>query len=81
MPNKTSLADAVKKVCKNWLIDDYINSNKIDLIISMITSLGIGKSNHLKKSFVMCLFKVSKVDQPEKNDIKEILNVTVYNSE
>ena len=49
-----SIVDAVGRVCKNWLIDDYKNSHKIDLITFIITSLGTGVANHLKKSIVKC---------------------------
>lgn len=60
--SKTSLADTVRGIYKKWLIDDYLISNKIDLIISMITSLEIAMANHLKKSIVIHPYQISKID-------------------
>ena len=52
-----------------WLIDDYLISNKIVVITSMITGLGTVMTNHLKKSIVIHSCQVSKVDQLDENDI------------
>lgn len=45
----------------------------------MITSLGTAIANYLKESIIIRLCQMSKVDQPDKNNIKEILNKTIYN--
>ena len=79
LPGKTSLADAVKEICKKWLINNYLISNKIDLITSMITSLGIAVANHLEEFIVICLCQMSEVDQSDENNIKEISDKTVPN--
>lgn len=54
-------------------------SNKIGLITSMITNLKTTVANHLEESIVMRLCQISKVDKADKNDIREILNETIYN--
>lgn len=51
--NKISFAEIIKKVCKNWLINNFIINIKINLIIFIIISLGIGIANHFKKSIVI----------------------------
>lgn len=81
LPGKTSLADVVRGVCKKWLLDDYMISNKIDLITSMITSLETGVANHLKESVVIRPCQVSELDQPDENNVKEISEETVQNWE
>lgn len=76
---KISLINVIKEVCKKWLLDDYIISNKTDLITSIITNLGINIANYFKKSIVICLYQVLKVDQPDENDIQEISKETIQN--
>lgn len=79
LPSKTSLADVIRGIYKKWLIDDYLISNKIDLIISIITSLGIAVANHLEKSIIIHPYQISKIDQLDENDIREILDKKVHN--
>lgn len=78
LPGKIFFTDIVKRDCKRWLIDDYINGNKIDLIIFIIINLGNNIANHLEKSIVICPCQMSRVNQPNKNDIEEISDKTVY---
>ena len=47
----------------------------------MIINLGIVVANHLKKSIIIHLCQVSKIDQPDENDIRKISNETVNNWE
>ena len=79
LSGKTSLADVIREIYKKCLIDDYLISNKIDLITSMISCLGTVMANHLEKSIFICPCQVSEVDQPDENDIMEILDKTVHN--
>lgn len=58
-----------------------MNSNKIDLIKSIITRLETGIANHLEKSIIICLCQVSEVDQLDENNIKEISNKIIHNWE
>lgn len=53
-------------------------SNKIDLITSMIINLKITMTNYLKKSIIIFLYQVLKVDQLDKNDIKKFLGEIVH---
>lgn len=78
---KTSLTNALRGVYKKWLIDNYINSNKIDLITFIITCLRTGVANHLKQSIIIRLCHMSGVDQPDEYDIKEILDEIIHNWE
>lgn len=77
--SKISLADAVRGVCKKWLIDNFVINNKIDLIISKITNLETEVANYLQKSIVICPCQVSKINRPNENDIIEISDEIVYN--
>ena len=45
----------------------------------MIISLGTTVANHLEESIFIHPCQVSKVDQLDKNDIREISDETVYN--
>lgn len=47
----------------------------------MIISLGTAVANHLKKSIVIHLCQILKVDQLDEKDIREISDKTVYNWE
>lgn len=76
---KTSFADIVREIYKKWLLDDYMISNKTDLIISMITNLRTDVTNYFEKSVVIYSCQMSKVDQPDEKDIKKILEKTVQN--
>ena len=81
LSSATFLTNAIRGICKKWLIDDYLISNKIDVITSMITSSGIVVANHLEKPIVIHLYQVSEVDQPDENDIEKISDETVHNWE
>lgn len=56
-------------------------SNKIDLITFIITSLGTAVANHLKKSNVIRLCQMSKIDESDENNIRKISNEIVHNWE
>ena len=58
---KISLTDVIKEVCKKGLIDNYLINNKIDVIISMITSSRAAIANHFQESNVICPCQVSEV--------------------
>ena len=45
----------------------------------MITSSEIGIGNYLENFIIIRSCQVSEVDQPDKNDIKEISDKIVYN--
>ena len=79
LPSKTSLTYVVIRICKKWLIDNYLISNKINLITSIITSSGTAVANHLEKSIIIRPCQVPKVDQLDENHIREISDKTVYN--
>lgn len=78
LPSKTSFINVVRKIGKKWLINNYINCNKIDLIIFIITNLEIVVVNYLEKSIVICLCQVSKVDQPNPNNMNKISRDSVH---
>lgn len=58
-----------------------MNSNKIDFIIFMIISLMISVANNLGESMVICPCQMLIIDQPDKINIKEILDEIIYNWE
>lgn len=60
------------------MINNYINSDKINLIISIITNLGIIMANYLKKIISLYLCHILKIDQSNKNNIKKILKNSLY---
>lgn len=76
---KTFFAAIIRGVCKKWLLNDYMISNKTNLITSMITNLGTGVANHFEESVVIRSCQVLKVDKPNENDVKKILEETVQN--
>lgn len=79
LPGKIFPTNTVRKVCKNWLIDNYKISNKIKLITSIITSSKTAMANHFKESIDICLCQVSKIEVSDKNDIKKISNEIIHN--
>lgn len=81
LSDKISFANIVRNVYKKWLRGDYLISNKINLIISIITNWRTAMINHLKKFLVICPCQISKIDQSDENNIGEISNETVYNWE
>lgn len=79
LSGKISLADTVREIFKKWLIDDYLISNKINMITFMINSLRTAMINHLEEFIIIYPCKMLKVDQPDKNNVSEISDETVYN--
>lgn len=77
--NKIFFINFIKKIYKKWLIDNYMISNKTNLIPFMITNLEIDIANHLKKSIFISFCQISKIDQPNKNDNKKILEEIINN--
>ena len=53
---KILLADSIHKTCHRCAVEDYTNSNKIDIITSLIINLGVKNVNYMGDSLFICCY-------------------------
>ena len=51
---KTLLADSIQKTRRRWAVEDYTNSNKINVIILLIMNLEAESTNYMKDFLLIC---------------------------
>lgn len=59
---KTLLADSILETCRKWAIKDYINSNNINVITSLIINLGAENANHIENFLLIRHCQIAKFD-------------------
>lgn len=70
---ETLLANSVKETCRRWVMEDYTNSSKIDVITTLITNLKADISINKKDSIPVYSCQVAKMDGLDKGNINNII--------
>lgn len=69
---KNLLAVSVQETCHRWAVEDYINSNEINVIISLIMNLGIENANYIEDFLLIHFCQVAEFDCPDIGNINNI---------
>ena len=66
------LIDSIRKACYRWMIENYINSSRINIIIILTTYLKPEISTNKKDSIPVRHYQVAEIDRPDKSNINNI---------
>lgn len=74
---KTLLANSVREIICKWIIDNYTNNSKIDIITILITNLWSEISTNKDNSIPIYYCQVTEIDSSDKDNIDNVSQNTV----
>lgn len=68
----TLLADSIQKTRCKWAVENYTNSNKINIITLLIMNLEAKNANHIEDFLFIHRCQIAKFDCPDIGNINNI---------